>query len=132
LLDRAQHSSGALDSAHLDADHNTSCPLRLRTLDNIIGDAEVPGLAARELDYGELMLAAGEEPTMFTDAGQHAPWRGAMLEEMAAIERNKAWRLTNLPPGHRSIGLKWVYKLKKDAQGNVVKHKARLVAKGYV
>jgi Reverse transcriptase (RNA-dependent DNA polymerase) len=34
--------------------------------------------------------------------------------------------------GKRVIGLKWVYKLKKDSKGNVVKHKARLVAKGYV
>jgi hypothetical protein len=40
--------------------------------------------------------------------------------------------LTDLPAGHRPVGLKWVYKLKKDASGMIVKHKARLVAKGYV
>jgi hypothetical protein len=28
--------------------------------------------------------------------------------------------------------LKWVFKLKHDEQGRVLKHKARLVAKGYV
>jgi hypothetical protein len=55
-----------------------------------------------------------------------------MLEEMMAIEQNKTWRLVKLPQGHRPIGLKWVYKLKKDADGNVIKHKARLVAKGYI
>lgn len=34
--------------------------------------------------------------------------------------------------GHKPIGLKWVFKLKKNSEGEVVKHKARLVAKGYV
>jgi hypothetical protein len=38
----------------------------------------------------------------------------------------------NLPCGHRAIGLKWVFKLKYNEAGDIVKHKARLVAKGYV
>jgi hypothetical protein len=40
--------------------------------------------------------------------------------------------LSKLPVGHKEIGLKWVFKLKRNADGEVVKHKARLVAKGYV
>ena len=55
-----------------------------------------------------------------------------MIEELSSIEDNQTWQLTSLPPGHRAIGLKWVYKVKKDARGEVLKHKARLVAKGYV
>jgi len=46
--------------------------------------------------------------------------------------KNKTWTLTELPSGHRPIGLKWVFKLKRNADGEVMKHKARLVAKGYV
>jgi hypothetical protein len=34
--------------------------------------------------------------------------------------------------GHRPIGVKWVFKLKCDEDGEVIKHKAHLVAKGYV
>lgn len=39
--------------------------------------------------------------------------------------------LTDLPKGHKVIGLKWIFKLKRDASENVVKDKAHLVAKGY-
>ena len=55
-----------------------------------------------------------------------------MQKELEAIENNKMWALTNLPFGHKPISLKWVFKLKKNSEGNVIKHKARLVAKGYV
>ena len=51
---------------------------------------------------------------------------------MRSVEQNSTWHLVDLPQGHRPIGLKWVYKVKKDASGDVVRHKARLVAKGYV
>ena len=54
-----------------------------------------------------------------------------MEEELECILDNKTWTSSALPAGHRAIGLKWVFKLKKDPEGNVVKHKARLVVKGY-
>jgi hypothetical protein len=54
-----------------------------------------------------------------------------MDEELASIRNNKTWEFASLPQGHRAIGLKWVFKVKKDPEGNVIKHKARLVAKGY-
>jgi hypothetical protein len=54
-----------------------------------------------------------------------------MAEEINSIEENHTWELVDLPVGFQPIGLKWVYKLKKDAKGVVVKHTARLVANGY-
>ena len=79
----------------------------------------------------ELYLGEIDEPKTFAEAEEGA-WRRAMDEEMASIVANKTWRLTELPAGHKAIGLKWVYKLKRDAGGNVQKHKACLVAKGFV
>jgi hypothetical protein len=58
-------------------------------------------------------------------------WRTAMDEEMASIRENQTWELTSLPRGQKAIGLKWVYKAKHNAAGELVKYKARLVAKGY-
>ncbi|GJS21640.1 ribonuclease H-like domain, reverse transcriptase, RNA-dependent DNA polymerase [Tanacetum coccineum] len=55
-----------------------------------------------------------------------------MKVELDSINRNNTWELTTLPRGHKAIGLKWVFKTKKDANGNIIKHKARLVAKGYI
>ena len=37
-----------------------------------------------------------------------------------------------LPHDHCPITLKWVFKLKKDELGVVIKHKAWLVARGFV
>jgi hypothetical protein len=73
-----------------------------------------------------------EEPTSFQEAQAHECWRKAMLDEMMAIEANGTWKLEEAPTGVRLIGLKWVFKTKRDAAGIITKHKARLVAKGYV
>ena len=55
-----------------------------------------------------------------------------MEEEMKSIRDNETWSLVELPRGHRAIGLKWVYKVKRDENRSIIKYKARLVAKGYV
>ena len=54
-----------------------------------------------------------------------------MDEEIKVIVKNDTWELTTLSKGHKSIGLKWVYKTKRNAKGEIEMHKARLVAKGY-
>lgn len=83
-------------------------------------------------DDDVLHLMAGEEPTTFVEAEQEDCWHRAMLDELASINDNATWTLTTLPAGHRAIGLKWVFRLKKDEHDAIVKHKARLVSKGYV
>jgi hypothetical protein len=120
-----------VDHDALDADHDDDAPLRFRAIDSIVGPASPPGLAARVLDE-ELMFTSADEPASFGEAERAACWRQAMRDELRSIEENAAWEPVPLPAGHRAIGLKWVFKVKRDELGNIIRHKARLVAKGYV
>ncbi|KAL0431869.1 UNVERIFIED_CONTAM: Retrovirus-related Pol polyprotein from transposon TNT 1-94 [Sesamum radiatum] len=45
--------------------------------------------------------------------------------------KNNVWELVDLPAGRKTIGNKWVLKVKRKADGSIDKFKARLVAKGY-
>lgn len=54
-----------------------------------------------------------------------------MEERIGAIMKNDIWELTNLPKGHKTIGVKWAYKTKTNQDGKVKKYKVRLVAKYY-
>ena len=106
--------------------------VRFRRLDNIVGGIGPSGLAGWLLNDQELLLVSAEEPPTFTLAECNENWRRAMLEEMKAIKENETWELVDPPPGCRPISLKWVYKVKRDELGAIVKHKARLIARGFV
>ena len=54
-----------------------------------------------------------------------------MKEETNVIEKNGTWELVTLPKGQKAIRVKWVYKIKRMADGKIKRYKARLVAKGY-
>jgi histone deacetylase 1/2 len=54
-----------------------------------------------------------------------------MDAEYQALMKNKTWRLAPRPKGKNVVGCKWVYKIKRKADGTVDRYKARLVAKGF-
>jgi hypothetical protein len=58
-------------------------------------------------------------------------WEAAMQEEYGSFMANGMWELVPLPKDRKSVGCKWVFHIKRDASGHIVRHKARLVAKGY-
>jgi hypothetical protein len=71
------------------------------------------------------------EPTSFTQASKSPQWREAMDAEFSALLKNGTWSLV-VPPTHANIvGCRWIYKIKKKADGTIERYKARLVAKGF-
>lgn len=105
-----------------------------RSIDDIFQNSEkLTDEQVKEMyQQNQELLLVDDEPATYEEAASEESWKNAMKTELASIEKNNTWKLTQLPPGHKAIGLKWVFKLKRDASGKVMKHKARLVAKGYV
>nr|GFA30559.1 retrovirus-related Pol polyprotein from transposon TNT 1-94 [Tanacetum cinerariifolium] len=52
-------------------------------------------------------------------------------EELHEFERLEVWELVPRPDKVMVITLKWIYKVKLDELGGILKNKARLVARGY-
>jgi hypothetical protein len=124
-------SDQVLSDDNMDIDHDDG-PVRFRSIYEVYEEAaEVDLVSDSDIEVNAL-LTVMEEPTCYQEAANDENWRAAMDSELQSINKNKTWSLVNLPAGHKSIGLKWVFKLKRNAEGEIVKHKARLVAKGYV
>jgi hypothetical protein len=117
-----------VDDENLDPDHDDDAPLRFRRMSDILA---TPGFAPHALVDEKLHVVSSDEPTSFAVTKCNPSWRNAMMEEMDSIEENDTWSLVDLPPGRKSIGVKWVFKVKRDEHGAVSKHKARHVVKGY-
>ncbi|XP_074264291.1 uncharacterized protein LOC141586820 [Silene latifolia] len=76
------------------------------------------------------VVIENHEPSTFSQAMQVQQWRGAMKDEIEALERNNTWTLENLPPNKKAIGSKWIYKIKYNSDGTIERYKASLVVMG--
>nr|GEU91805.1 hypothetical protein [Tanacetum cinerariifolium] len=71
------------------------------------------------------------EPKTYKDALTQSSWIEAMQEELNEFERLKVWELVPQQDKVMVNTLKWIYKVKLDELGGILKNKARLVARGY-
>ena len=58
-------------------------------------------------------------------------WRKAMETEYQSLVENETWTLERAPTDRKVITSRWVFKIKKDRDGKVLKYKARWVVHGY-
>jgi Reverse transcriptase (RNA-dependent DNA polymerase) len=117
----------AEDDGHDEQGDSRGTPVKFKSLEEIYNETE-----PIQLNCADVCLIGMEEPANFSEAIKDKNWNSAMTEEIGAIQDNKTWSLVQPVQGQKAIGLKWVFKLKKDSEGRIAKHKARLVAKGYV
>ena len=72
------------------------------------------------------------EPPSYAVAAKHPQWVVAMDSEFQSLQKQHTWSLVPLPANKNIITCKWVYRLKKHADGSIARYKARLVARGYL
>nr|GEV20173.1 retrovirus-related Pol polyprotein from transposon TNT 1-94 [Tanacetum cinerariifolium] len=91
------------------------------------------GTFARKEHKNEIKEVVDDEvkPKTYKDALAHSCWIEAMQEELNEFKRLKVWELVLRLDKVMVITLKWIYKVKLDELGGILKNKARLVARGY-
>ena len=78
-----------------------------------------------------MVFLATDEPHDLEEALANDHWKRAMDEEYLALIKNQTWHLVPPERGRNVIDYKWVYKVKRKADGSIDRYKARLVAKGF-
>ena len=84
------------------------------------------------LDYS--FAISGDEPKTYEEAMASPDaheWEAAMRRELESIATLDSFKLTKLPRGRKPIGTRWVFLVKRDPDGNILRYKARLVAQGF-
>nr|GEV24605.1 Gag-Pol polyprotein [Tanacetum cinerariifolium] len=111
-------------------------PFSDHPLDNVIGNPSRAVSTIKQLATDALWclcnyVLSKVEPKNFKSTIAEDCWFQAMQDEIHEFNRLQVWELVSQPDCVMIIALKWIYKVKLDEYGDVLKKKPRLVAKGY-
>nr|GEY75259.1 retrovirus-related Pol polyprotein from transposon TNT 1-94 [Tanacetum cinerariifolium] len=126
-IEVAHMGNDPLFGVHIPEDH---------PLNNIIGQLSRPVSTRLQLHEQALFCYYDAfltflEPKTYKEALTKSCWIKAMQEEQNEFERLKVWELIPRPNQVMVITLKWIYKVKFDEMGGILKNKARLVTRAY-
>jgi hypothetical protein len=82
----------------------------------------------------EAISDANSDPKSLAEARSRSDWhcwKEAMDREISTLEKAGTWDTVPRPTGKNIVGSKWVFRVKRKADGSVDKYKARLVARGF-
>ncbi|GJV34572.1 retrovirus-related pol polyprotein from transposon TNT 1-94 [Tanacetum coccineum] len=136
----AKSSSGNVNSAEPNQVNHLPDHLRRWTkdhpLDNMVGNPSRPVSTRKQLASDALWCCFHTELSKVESKNLKMAviedcWFQAMQDEIHEFDRLELWELVPRPIYVMVITLKWIYKVKLDKYGDVLKNKARLVAKGY-
>lgn len=82
-------------------------------------------------EFFSAALCKEQFPRSVQEALGQGEWKKAMEEEIEALAKNGTWEKSVLPVGKRLVVYRWVFTIKRKADGSIERYKARLVAKGY-
>ena len=77
---------------------------------------------------------AQDDPRTIEEARSRSDWplwQQVMDREMKMLEDAGTWETVPRPTGRNIVGSKWVFRVKRKADGSIDKYKARLVARGF-
>jgi hypothetical protein len=90
-----------------------------------VGYDDIIGVALQDVD---------SDPKSLLEACSHSDWlrwKEAMDHEIATLEKAGTWVTVPRPAGKNIVGSKWVFCIKRKADGTIDKYKAHLVAHGF-
>jgi len=109
-----------------------------------LGSAETEGDDTKQLEKFErtychmvelyTSTSTPNEPKSYEDAKASADaskWVSAMKEEIDTLKKQSTWEVVKQPKDKPVVSCKWVYRMKLNEAGEIIRYKARLVARGF-
>nr|GEW28891.1 integrase, catalytic region, zinc finger, CCHC-type, peptidase aspartic, catalytic [Tanacetum cinerariifolium] len=118
----AEEESHDLEVAHMSNDPYFSIPIPETVFEESSSSDVIPTIVHSDAPILEHLI----EPKTYKDALTQSCWIKAMQEELNEFERLKVWELVPRPDKVMVIILKWIYNVKLDELGGILKNKARL------